>query len=68
VVVAGGKVKQGVSLKLQLTESGELELENGVDAAQHVKRSCQVPKILFMDSNYLHIGLLAVINGVCTEV
>ncbi|XP_062223796.1 ADP-ribosylation factor GTPase-activating protein AGD12-like [Phragmites australis] len=27
VVVAGGKVKQGVSLKLQHTESGELELE-----------------------------------------
>jgi hypothetical protein len=27
-------------------------------------KSCQVPKFLFMDSNYLHIGLLAVINGV----
>ncbi|KAF8769633.1 hypothetical protein HU200_006232 [Digitaria exilis] len=27
VVVAGGKVKQGVALKLQHTESGELELE-----------------------------------------
>ncbi|KAL6888848.1 hypothetical protein ACP4OV_009874 [Aristida adscensionis] len=27
VVIAGGKVKQGVSLKLQNTESGELELE-----------------------------------------
>jgi stromal membrane-associated protein len=27
VVVSGGKVKQGVALKLQHTESGELELE-----------------------------------------
>jgi stromal membrane-associated protein len=27
VVIAGGKVKQGVLLKLQHTESGELELE-----------------------------------------